>query len=178
MPSITKVKSKFVNPRIIDLNFSGFVNIPLFLNQSTATHNSPCKRWYNSSWFLPIVNFGGSLLSELHVLTERVTTWIFTGTLRRPNTHLCQQHSLLSTLLENSGEIFPFSRLENEISWIITEVCHFFSRLDCPAVQFQLFWALFELFFVNIEHFLMNSSMLLLIILLVFVIFGSSQIWW
>ena len=89
--------------------------------------------------------------------------------------------SIAFTAVNSPGKFWrnlPFSRLENEISWIITEVCHFFSRLDCPAGQFQLFWALFELFFVNIEHFLMNSSMLLLIILLVFVSFGSSQIWW
>ena len=45
IPSITKVKSKFVNR--FKTHWSGFVNIPSFLNQSTATHNSLFNRWYN-----------------------------------------------------------------------------------------------------------------------------------
>ena len=37
------------------------------------------------------------------------------------------------------GQYLPISRLENEISRIITKVCHFFSRLDFPTIKFQLF---------------------------------------
>ena len=41
--------------------------------------------------------------------------------------------TVLSTLPDNSGDAM------NEISRIITEVCHFFSRLDFPTIKFQLF---------------------------------------
>ena len=37
------------------------------------------------------------------------------------------------------GPYLPISRLENEISRIITKGCHFFSRLDFPTIKFQLF---------------------------------------
>ena len=46
---------------------------------------------------------------------------------------------MLSTLPDNSGDAM------NEISRIITEVCHFFSRLDFPTIKFQLFCVVYAI---------------------------------
>ena len=40
--------------------------------------------------FEQTIILGGRYYRNFMVLTERVTTWIFTGTLKRLNTHLCQ----------------------------------------------------------------------------------------
>ena len=85
-------------------------NAFLLIRPIVVFHHSPAlpsplsiTRFYIS--FEQTIISGGRYYQNFTVLTERVTTWIFTGTLKRLNTHLCQQHSLLSTLLENSGEI-------------------------------------------------------------------------
>lgn len=41
------------------------------------------------------------------------------------------------------------SRLRDEISWIITKVCHFFSRLDFGAIKFQSCYNGNNIFFVR-----------------------------
>ena len=46
------------------------------------------------------------------------------------------------------GAYLPVSRLEYEISQIIAEVCHFFSRINFPTINFYLFyivWAILML---------------------------------
>ena len=70
--------------------------------------------------------------------------------------------AVLSTLLDNPGDssfwtVLPVSRFEDEISWIITKVCHF-SR---PQLNKKISTILLCLsyFTVNIEHFLINSGM-------------------
>ena len=41
------------------------------------------------------------------------------------------------------------SRLRDEISWIITKVCHFFSRLDFRAIKFQSCYNGNNIFFIR-----------------------------
>ena len=47
--------------------------------------------------------------------------------------------TVLSTLPDNSGDAM------NEISKIITKVCHFFSRLDFLTIKFQLFCVVYAI---------------------------------
>ena len=63
------------------------------------------------------------------------------------NTQCCQ----LSWIRQETQDVVPYlllSRLEDEISQILAEVCHFFSKLELQAIKFQLFciiWAIFML---------------------------------
>ena len=78
---------------------------------------------------------------------------------------------MLSTLPDNSGDAM------NEIPRIITEVCHFFSRLDFLTIKFQLFCVVYAMLMLT-----SNVSSLTpvchcnIIIWLVFTHFVSSQI--
>ena len=79
--------------------------------------------------------------------------------------------TVLSTLPDNSGDAM------NEISRIITEVCHFFSRLDFPTIKFQLFCVVYAILMLTSN---VSSSTPVchcnIIIWLVFAHFVSSQI--
>ena len=67
----------------------------LLIRPIVVFHHSPAlpsplsiTRFYIS--FEQTIISGGRYYQNFTVLTERVTTWIFTGTLKRLNTHLCQ----------------------------------------------------------------------------------------
>ena len=74
---------------------------------------------------------------------------------------------VLSTLLNNPGDSsfwtgLPVSRFEDEICWTITKVCHF-SRLQVNRKISTILLCL-SYFTVNIEHFLINSGILFVIL--------------
>ena len=72
----------------------------------------------------------------------------------------CRQCCQLSWIIRETpvfGPYLPVSRFEDEISWIITNVCHF-SRLQVNKKISTILLCL-SYFTVNIEHFLINSGM-------------------
>ena len=74
----------------------------------------------------------------------------------------CCQLSQIIWKTPDFGPYFPVSRLRKyKISQIITEFCHFFSRLDFPTNKISKILLCLSYFNVNIERFL-NSGMPLL----------------
>ena len=91
-------------------------------------------------------------------IKQRIQNWSKSGDVKE--TVCVIQCCQLSQIIQETPDFGPYllvSRLELKISWIIAEVCHFFSRLNFPTIKFQHYFALFVCSH-QIKRFLINGS--------------------